>query len=513
MIKIMFNEDNTHQFCEYYEAGVRPTPEIAKEYIAQYAGTQVTDYLINVNSMNSSFPSKFLTSYDQKYLQKKENGLDVDYTKSHMLSYYQMFVEDKYDMYAHWIQLLREIGIRPWLSFRMNDCHQATDPAGHMLCDFFHEHPEYRRTGDRPCAGYFDNCFDYAHEEIRTRMLNYIDEALDRYDVDGVELDFMREMFCFSIGGEVDGREIITNFIKEVRKIMKKYDELRGKKMPLLIRVAYSPERCYDMGFDVLRWSEEGLVDYIVASPRWCPTDNDIPVEFWKQILKPYNVGFAAATELILRNRDGKLGLNTHETALATCFQHLSAGADFVYLFNYMRSNATNYNDPENYIMYSDLYKWDNYQHLIRNAGTYDTAIKCVRRHVPTYHDMNPDARDPFPSQCTNPNSYHSLRIRTGDIPEGAKVMLILGCSSLDENKPLKNEDLFVFINSHALHCTETETIKPVLYTDKLGYRFPIDPSFIRSVNTVEISRALGEDSVPFEFDYAEIRVIPKECQ
>lgn len=511
MVKIMFNEDNTHQFYEYYEANVRPTPEIAKEYIAQYAGTQVTDYLINVNSMNSSFPSKFLTSYDQKYLQKKENGLDVDYTNTHMRSFYEMFVEDKYDMYAHWISLLREIGIRPWLSFRMNDCHEATQPAGHMLCDFFHEHPEYRRTAHRGPAGYFDNCFDYAHEEIRTRMLNYIDEALDRYDVDGVELDFMREIFCFSIGGEVDGREIMTDFIKQVRAIMAKYDQKRGKKMPLLVRVAYSPELCYDMGFDVVRWAKEKLVDTIVASPRWCPTDNNIPVEFWKQILEPYDVSFAAATELILSTNNDKFWLNTHETALATCFQHLSAGADFVYLFNYMRSNATDYENPYTYTMLSDLFKWDNYQHLLRNAGEYGTAIRCVRRHVPTHHDMQDNAVRPFPDKCTEINTYKTLKIRTGDVPADAEVTLILGCCGLDDKKsPLPEGNIVAYINSHPLTCTGTIEVKPA-FTENPGYCFPIDPSVIRSVNTVELTIPKDGSGVPFEIDYAEIRVVPKQ--
>ncbi len=506
--KIMFNEDNTHQFCEYYEAGVRPTPEIAKEYIAQYAGTQVTDYLINVNSMNSSFPSKYLTSYDQKYLQKEENGVAVDYTHTHMLPYYQMFIEDHYDMYAHWIELLRQIGIRPWLSFRMNDCHNATDKTSYMLCDYFHEHPEFRRTAHHGPAGYFDNCFDYAHPEIRERMLNYIDEALDRYDVDGVELDYMREMFCFSVGGEVDGRQIMTDFVRDVRKIMAKYDQKRGKKMPLLVRVAYSPELCYDMGFDVVEWAKEKLVDIIVASPRWCPTDNDIPVEFWKRILAPYDVEFAAATELILCTANDKFWLNTHETALASCFQHLSAGADFAYLFNYMRSNVTNYNDPENYIMYSDLYKWDNYQHLLRNAGEYDTAIRCVRRHVPTYHDMQDNAPRPFPDRCDTYNLYKKMRIRTGDVPADAEVLLVLGCARLENPEQLIPFDkMGVYINSHKLECCGTEKVQPE-FTLKPGYCYRVPVDVIRGVNVVELT--MEKDGVPFDIDYAEIRVLPK---
>ena len=103
---IMFNEDNTHQFCEYCTAHVRLTPEIAKEYIAQYAGTQVTDYLINVNSLNSSFPSKVLESYDQRFLEKKQNGYDVDFSDTHARQYYESFIAVSY---THLYYVLRSV--------------------------------------------------------------------------------------------------------------------------------------------------------------------------------------------------------------------------------------------------------------------------------------------------------------------------------------------------------------------------------------------------------------------
>ena len=145
----------------------------------------------------------------------------------------------------------------------------------------------------------------------------------------------------------------------------------------------------------------------------------------------------------------------------------MTAGADFAYLFNYMRSNVTNYNDPNDSIMYSDLYKWDNYQHLLRNAGEIDTAMKCIRRHIPTFQDCTPIWKNtycPFPNVCKSNDYYVNVRIRTGLVPKGAKATLILGCDPVDNKGgelPLGNFE--VWINAHQLFCSER--IKAVSYT------------------------------------------------
>lgn len=512
--KIMFNEDNTHQFCEYNSVKLkRLTPEIAEEYINQFKGSQITDFLINVNSLNSSFPSKVLTSYDQKYLQKFENGISVDYTDTHARYYYESFIEDKYDMYAHWIKLLRKINITPWLSFRMNDCHNNSDRASMMLSDFYHEHKELRRYAHHAPVGYYDNCFDYAHKTVRDRMLAYIDEALDRYDVDGVELDYIREQFCFSVGGEYEGIKIMTQFVRDVRSIMAKYEKARNKKLQLSVRVPRSPEDCYYEGLDAVGWAQEGLVDVIVASPRWCPTDNDIPVEFWKEILAPYKVEFAAAVELILRNTPDGFSLNTHETALASCYANLSAGADFAYLFNYMRSNVTDFNNPDDYIMFSDLYKWDNYQHLIHNAGELETAKKFIRRHIPTPQDLAPMWKRtffPLPGNCDNNDYYITVRVRTGEVQKDAKTTLILACSDKENpNELLPLDNFEVWINSKPVSkCIGITKIHPT-YTNKPGYLFPIDnPEILTQVNMLEVT--VVKNGHPFIIDSVEIKVEPE---
>ena len=64
-IKIMFNEDPNHHIGEICEArkylgeDFKITEEMEKEFVYQYKGTQLTDYLINVNFMCSIYPVSY----------------------------------------------------------------------------------------------------------------------------------------------------------------------------------------------------------------------------------------------------------------------------------------------------------------------------------------------------------------------------------------------------------------------------------------------------------------------
>ena len=62
-IGIMFNEDPNHHIGETwatrktYNKGFRFSEESEREFVRQYEGSQLTDFLINVNFMRSFYPS------------------------------------------------------------------------------------------------------------------------------------------------------------------------------------------------------------------------------------------------------------------------------------------------------------------------------------------------------------------------------------------------------------------------------------------------------------------------
>ena len=70
----------------------------------------------------------------------------------------------------------------------------------------------------KSAAGYFAACLDYARPEVRDYYMALIQETLDRYDIDGLELDFMREPYVFSADKEREGAPILTGWLREVRQ-------------------------------------------------------------------------------------------------------------------------------------------------------------------------------------------------------------------------------------------------------------------------------------------------------
>ena len=118
------------------------------------------------------------------------------------------------DPYAIWIARCREKGISSWLTMRMNDVHNVDDVDSYIHSKFWMEHPEYWRIPGG--KGWTDRAFNYAIPEVREHHLKFIRELLERYDPDGLELDWMRFGYHFAPGQEQEGCAILTEFIREV---------------------------------------------------------------------------------------------------------------------------------------------------------------------------------------------------------------------------------------------------------------------------------------------------------
>ena len=193
---LFYNEDWVHFITTRHYGGVPASVEALKEYIYSFKGTQITDFAMNVNGTVSTAESNVFETYADRYLLTEEHDDKVDYSDTFAKYAYELR-EKGIDMYQVWISALNEIGINPWLSIRMNDCHGSQSAHDvrksrdvETLADMHLAH--YR---EREC--YFDKCLDYSRNEVRERMLSYIEEMLSRYDVYGLELDLMRNMHYF----------------------------------------------------------------------------------------------------------------------------------------------------------------------------------------------------------------------------------------------------------------------------------------------------------------------------
>ena len=168
-------------------------------------------------------------------------------------------------------------------SMRMNDAH--TDSEDRMWFGRSArkiERPDLLIGSDLPEAVHgipwtFSWLWDYARDEVRERFLGIMDEALTRYDFDGLELDFSRAPPFFKGGEAVQNIPTMTGFVRQARAIVRRHSQERGRERRLIVRVPTSIGESLLIGLDTLAWIREGLADIVVlSSPGYCITRADV---------------------------------------------------------------------------------------------------------------------------------------------------------------------------------------------------------------------------------------------
>ena len=113
-----------------------------------------------------------------------------------------------------------------------------------------------------------------------TRFLEYIEDMLGRYDVDGVEFDYMRWCQMVAAGRRAPAR-------RQADRLHAEDSGAAGTQPPRSVgviacfsasRVPQTLAECDYLGFDVKAWIKTGLVDYVCPS-RFFDTGLQLPVE------------------------------------------------------------------------------------------------------------------------------------------------------------------------------------------------------------------------------------------
>ncbi len=451
---IIYNQDSNSLLCPIGRDGCTLTVEEMENYASQFKGSHMTDIMLCLTDTGAVFPSKTRTSYLDKYYQKIENGKAVDYSKvPHIAAAHHIYEVLGIDHIEVEIRTFREIGINPWISFRMNDIHDLNAETSVILTDFFHEHPEVRRVKYHPEFHFDNNDFsmDYANPLVREYMLAFIEESLDRYDAHGVELDYTREIEVFANGLEYEGLDIMTQFIRDVYALCGKYGEKYGHKVKLAVRVAPGVEQNYEFGLDVMQWAQEGMIDLVTISGRFESNDNDMPIRLWKTLLKPYGTMLAAGFESagIKPERGTERFGHTFETNAAFVASAYSQGADRVYYYNAFQDFQAKPIDLNEQV--------DSNGHggkgvVYSNFGDFEKTLNFNRRHIWSINDRQPVwRRNRFTGSQLPFTTDHggSFKITVGEIPEGARMTVRVGFK--DTEKAIDNPPR-VFVNSEK--CT-----------------------------------------------------------
>ena len=423
MAGIALNEDNSHYFAT--RAGQALDAETVAAWVDQYADTQVLELMLCPSAMRTSYGSKVWQPIWHGY---DPNGPDdqplLASLSSDQRTQMRRWVHtawklhaDGIDPYAVWIDRARERGIRPWLSMRMNDIHSVDDEQNVMHSDRWRQRPDLRRVTYRQAGPWQDRAFDYGRAEVREHHMALIRELAERYDFDGLELDWMRFGFHFRPGHEAEGCELLTAFTTQVRNLLDEWQQRRGHEIKLGARVPSRPQTARDLGMDGVRWAREGLLDMLVVTPFWASTEPDMPIEVWRKLLDGAKTTLAAGLEINVRPFPGaEAHRNSSETTRGAAAGLLERGAQRVYLFNYMDSDTA-------------MADMANYRTMLCELGSLETLAGKPRRHVLTYPDTWPPG---VPQPCALPadcaaGSWRAFRLPTGPKPEGAEATVVLG--------------------------------------------------------------------------------------
>ncbi len=228
------------------------------DYLSKYEGA-VTDVLIGVLEQTSIIPSKHIMWRGDKVLRKVENGKEVDYTYLSMMRLYRAYAEFGVDGVQIFIDEMKKKGIRPWITLRVNDVHFGGDEAAFLRSDMYYE---AKAAGEMVGAdyGYYKTAFDFKYPRYREALLNYIGEILDKYDMFGLELDFMREIYCFDYVKDKGIQEIMLDFMRRVKGMAKEAEGRVGHDIKYLFASAAIPTTRTCSALISRRWQTRDLL-------------------------------------------------------------------------------------------------------------------------------------------------------------------------------------------------------------------------------------------------------------
>jgi hypothetical protein len=226
------------------------------------------------------------------------------------------------------VEECRKRGLSAFVSLRMNDIHDGQHPRDVLpnpeLPTFKRQNPDWLVEG-------LDwwSALDYEKRPVRELKLRVIEEFFDRWDFDGIELDWLRHTLDFRRGTEKENGRYLTQFMRSVRTSLDERSARRGRRIEVAVRVPERVEWCLEGGFEVPTWISEGLVDMLILGQGL----TELPAAMaFRNIMKAnplpiygsiysYGNGYRVSPDEVVRANAANLWRD---------------GADGLYLFNWM---------------------------------------------------------------------------------------------------------------------------------------------------------------------------------
>lgn len=326
---------------------------------AALAGTSVST--ISYCTITSSFgqfthPTRYGEFLDNRHQRPGRRNVTAD------------FVALGTDPLREIIRFARANQLEVFWANRMNDCHDAghrPDRPYERYSTLKQKHPEwlFGQIGERLPHGVW-SAVDFSRPEIRALAVDFFREVAERYDIDGVELDFFRHFHLFpgvARGGTATAEERagLLDMFRRLRSNLQEIGRRRGRPILISIRTPDSPAYCRAAGLDLEAILKERLVDLIIGSGYFRLN----PWGDWVELGRRYGVAtYASLSESRIRNQHPLLLRNQPEVWRGRAAAALKAGVDGLHIFNQFNQHSRNFDyvrelkDPESFFRLNKLY-------------------------------------------------------------------------------------------------------------------------------------------------------------
>jgi len=462
--RLLFNSDGSNVFMAYDTI----TAKKVRERVDAVAGTGVTTFLFCPNpGQNLAYPGKVAPMFH--YDRPAESTATWHSWAQRMSNNLASLVRDSLDPVGLILNRAKLRGMEGFLTFRMNELHDVDKPASPLLSPFWRNHPEYRVGGYQGWGAY---ALNYAVPEVREYFFAILEELCSRYNLDGLELDFMRFPYYFphEAGRMAEYADIMTGFVRRVRKMTEAKGETRGRRILLSARIPSSLKGCAYVGLDPAAWTREGLMDFLTVAP-FLSTESDIPVQEFKRVCG--SVPVYAGLEYTMGAR-----MMVREETRAASSLLLAAGADGIYLFNYFiawdEGGQPDFGVLPELLSLDSLTGKDKLYTLC--AAKYPVPDVSLPAQLPVVLKRGEKIRLSIP--VCEPRRPRSVVVRAeSDAPVLAReVQILFNGTPLPEGRTPVNPQVFVHRIPHKLTPVEA------------AVEYVIDPALLRPVNVIELT-------------------------
>ncbi|MEZ5414371.1 MAG: family 10 glycosylhydrolase [Opitutaceae bacterium] len=426
----IFNQDST----DFFYARTPEQMSVAEihGYIDRLANAGIGTFVSCGNAMKANFVSEV---WECEWSGYDSAGPDDQPVLRHLpksalpgtrnrLDAVKRLADQGIDFHREALTRCRQRGVGAWMTIRMNDVHGCMDEDSPLLSQFFMQQRAARKLRAMHRDRFWmDRALDWELPEVQEHYFKFVREVLQRYDLDGIELDWMRFVVHFRPGRELEGGKVITAWMQRVKAECAKAAERLGHPVKLGVRVPTRPETARRLGLDGVAWAKAGLIDLLVATPFWATADFDVPVAEWRRLLEGTSVHFAVSVEVRYQPApEGPAKMISTELlgGLGTTILH--GGADSVYLFNIF---------PAGHGL-DKLWGPGNFDAIIGALRSLDSVAARERIHAITYHDVRAPGEPPgnaLPAtdqkwDQPSPGGF-ALRVQTGPKPESGRACVL----------------------------------------------------------------------------------------